>query len=478
MDKLSPDNLKAHPWHAFQAGGTSLSGLRSRKLAEILVPLVVIAVLLMVRAFVMAGVATGITVVLWILRASSPSGRRWVDKAVGGFAHWAGHAVATLLLVPAFFVVMTWVRLMNRLSGNDPLQLRSGEAPTFWLPSDVESRRARYAKSMFCTERLTGRRIAVLPLAALALALLVGAELGLRLYGFGNPLLYQQDPDVGYFPKPNQRVRHPGRIISVNNFGMRSPDVPPVKVPGHVRILLLGDSTLAGTWVSNDELYSSLLEKKLNAAAGAPVFEVLNMGVDAWGPFHELAFVKKFGTFDADVAVICGPVYNCYRPLYGLERPEFLSADHPPRFAIDQVVYQLFLRYRSRQLGPPAWGKPGEHADAQALRGFEAYAELVRLLQQQGVEVLVEMMPSKSEMLGATRDAGTQRLVDQLMQQLAPLGVTVECAGQIFKDAKPATKVFHDQIHFDRLGHRLYADYFAGRLLQISARVRKRLEHP
>lgn len=478
MAKLSPDTLKARPWHAFQAEETRLGGSGSRTVAEILVPLVVVAVLVMARALVMAGVAAGIVVLVWTVRATSPTGRRWVDKALGRFANWAGHAVAVLLLAPAFFVVMTWVRLMNRMSGNDPLHLRSGELSTFWLPSDVESRRARYAKSMFCTEQLAGRRMALLPIAALALVLLVGAELGLRVYGFGTPLLYQQDPDIGYYPKPNQRARHPGRIITINNVGMRNPDLPPVKTPGHVRILLLGDSTLAGTWVSNDELYSSLLEKKLNAAAGAPVFEVMNMGVNAWGPFHELAFVKKFGAFDADIAVICGPIYNCYRPMYGLERPEFFSADHPPKFALQQVVYQLFLQYRSKQLGMPAWGRAGEHADAQALRGLEAYAELARFLQQQGVEVLMQMLPSKAETLGATRDAGTQRLVDQLTQRLAPLGVPVDCAGQIFKDSGPANRIYHDHVHFDRLGHRLYADYFANRLVQVSPRVKQRLEHP
>src|SRR5207249_3377369 len=88
---------------------------------------------------------------------------------------------------------------------------------------------------------------------------------------------------------PNQRVRYPGRVIAINNHSMRSPDLTPQKAPGHVRILMLGDSTLMGTYVSNHELYSTLLEKKLNTAAGAPIFEVLNMGVNAWGPLFRPA---------------------------------------------------------------------------------------------------------------------------------------------------------------------------------------------
>jgi hypothetical protein len=56
--------------------------------------------------------------------------------------------------------------------------------------------------------------------------------------------------------------------------------------------------------------------------------------------------------------------------------------------------------------------------------------------------------------------------------------VPVECAGAIFKDATPTTKVYHDHVHFDRLGHRLYADYFAERLLEVSPRVQKGAQHP
>jgi len=476
VNKISPDTLKARPWHAFEAEGNRFARTRSRSAAEFVVPLVVIVVLLASRAFVMAGVAAGVAAVIWMIRGFSPAGRRWLDKALGALAHWVGQAVATVLLAPVFFVMMTPVRLMNRLTGNDPLLLRSRDAPTFWLPSDLEVRRARYVRSMFCTERLIRGRLSLLPLATLGLVLLVAAEVGLRLYGFGTPLLYLQDVEVGFYPKPRQRVRHPGRIITINNVGMRSPDVAPQKAPGHIRILMLGDSTLAGTWVSNEELYSSLVEKKLNAVAGAPVVEVLNMGVNAWGPFHELAFVKKFGTFDADIAVICGPMSDCYRPLYGLDRLPFLPANRPPRFAIEQILYQLCWQFRAHHLGRPPWDETADRAKAQARLGIEAYVELVRELRRRGAEVLFEMLPTASESLGLETNREFQGLLVQLKQPLEPLGVPVNCAGAIFQSAKSTAEIYHDGVHFTRLGHRLYADYLAERLRQTSSRLKKALE--
>jgi lysophospholipase L1-like esterase len=470
------NGLKSRPWHAFQAEESRQTRGRFLWTPEFLIPLVIIAILLAFKAFVMAGVVTGVAAVIWVIRGVSPAGRRCLDMVMGKLAHWVGQGVAVLLLAPAFYVVMPVVRLMNRLTGRDPLQLRAREAPTFWLPSDLESRRVRHARSMFCTERLAAGRFTLLPLAAMVLVLLVAAEVGLRLYGFGTPVVYVQDPDVAYYPKPNQRVRYPGRIITINNHGMRSPDIAAQKTPGHIRILLLGDSTLAGTHVSNEDLYSSLLEKKLNEAAGAPVFEVMNMGVNGWGPFHELAYVKKFGTFEADVAVICGPVIDCYRPLYDLDYMPFDPATNPPRCALEQIAYQACWRYRRSRLGPPPWFA-GEPAERQRHLGFAAYTDLARLLQQQGAEVLVEMLPTSQETLGLASDARNRELFAEFTRNMAPLGVPVTSAEGIFKGETSTARIFHDGVHFSHLGHRLYAEYLARHLSETSSRIKKALDH-
>jgi lysophospholipase L1-like esterase len=362
---------------------------------------------------------------------------------------------------------------MNRLTGNDPLHLRSGESPTYWLPSDHESRRARHVKSMFCSERLVKGRLAVLPLL-LTGAVLVGAtEIGLRVFGFGRPILFVQDPDVGYYPKPSQTAKYPGRVVSINNHGMRAPDIGPETPAGRIRILMIGDSTLAGTKVSNDELYSSVLERKLNQQAGKPVFEVLNMGVNAWGPLHERAFIRKFGTFDADVAIICGPVANCFRPKYGLERLPFSPAEHPPRTALGHVAYEVMWRLREKSLGAPPWAFPGPIQEAQARAGTDAYAELATIFQQQGAEVLMEMLPARPITLGqGATDPDGDRLFEGIRKRMMEVGVTPNCAGPIFRDAKERETIYHDGVHFDQYGHQLYADYLAERLVKQSEKIR------
>mgnify|MGYP000659750039 CR=1 FL=1 len=467
MHKLSPDELKCPAWH-----GSEPAMPRPLPWLEMLLPLVVVGILIALKLWIMAGVVAGIAGILLLLRFFAPPLRRKIDHGLGVFADSLGRIVAALLLAVPFFIVMPVVRLMNRLTGNDPLHLKDAECPTWWLPSDHESRRRRYLTSMFCSEHLVRGRLALLPLLLIG-ALLVGAtEIGLRVFGFGRPILFVQDAEIGYYPKPSQTAKYPGRVVSINNHGMRAADIGPVKPPGRVRILMIGDSTLAGTKVSNAELYSTLLENQLNQLAGKPTFEVLNMGVNAWGPLHELAFIRKFGNFEADIAMICGPVANCFRPKYGLERLPFSPAGCPPRTALGHVFYEMMWRLRERSLGAPPWAYPGPQQDAQAKIGAMAYADLAHLFQQQGTEVMMEMLPARHVTLGKGNDPYGERLFTGIRQQMAEVGVEPNCAGPIFKDAKDLDTIYHDGVHFDEYGHRLYAQYLADRLCEQSAKVR------
>jgi lysophospholipase L1-like esterase len=256
---------------------------------------------------------------------------------------------------------------------------------------------------------------------------------------------------------------------------MRAPYIGPAKSAGHIRILMIGDSTLAGTKVSNAELYSSLLENKLNQLAGKKSFEVLNMGVNAWGPLHERAYVRKFGTFNADLAIICGPVANSFRPKYGLELLPFSTAERPPQTALGHVAYEMMWRLRERALGAPSWAFPGPIQDAQAEEGAEAYLDMAKIFQRHGAEVHMEMLPARQVTLGQGNDPNGERLFAHIRHRMAEAGVMPNCAGPIFKDAKYPKKIYHDGVHFDHYGHQLYAQYLLERLTENSAKIRATL---
>jgi hypothetical protein len=223
-----------------------------------------------------------------------------------------------------------------------------------------------------------------------------------------------------------------------------------------------------------------MLEKKLNEAAASARFQVMNVGVNAWGPFHERGFVRKFGTFQADVAIICGPIYNCYRPLYGLESMPFFPARRPPRLALEHVAYTLLWQYRERVLGPAPYYATSETATTQALKGVEAYGDMAEFLQKSDAETMFQMLPNMRATLGQPVDPAdpAQMLMEKVRERVKALGVYANLVGPIFRGVTPANEIYHDGVHFDRLGHRLYADYLFEQLREHSPRVKKALERP
>jgi hypothetical protein len=155
------------------------------------------------------------------------------------------------------------------------------------------------------------RRLALLRAAALTLGLvitvavlevaaaarLVHWELVLASLG-GEGERYVADPELGFRHTPN--LRRAGRVrsdietawqlpasrsdaitITYDGLGYRNP-----RTPTRADVVLIGDSYLAGDYVSDDEVVSRLLETRL----GRPV---ANLGVAGYGPAQELIALRR-----------------------------------------------------------------------------------------------------------------------------------------------------------------------------------------
>ncbi|WP_414548368.1 SGNH/GDSL hydrolase family protein [Anabaena sp. CCY 0017] len=141
-----------------------------------------------------------------------------------------------------------------------------------------------------------------------AVGLCVVVEVGLRsLFGFGNPLLYLGDPQIGYLLAPNQRTRRFGNRIQINQYSMRSAPIEEIPAASTLRVLIIGDSIAnGGWWTDQDNTISNLItrslqEKNISNFQGV---EVLNASANSWGPRNELAYLQRFGSFKAQVLVL------------------------------------------------------------------------------------------------------------------------------------------------------------------------------
>ncbi|BAY37639.1 hypothetical protein NIES2111_19780 [Nostoc sp. NIES-2111] len=137
---------------------------------------------------------------------------------------------------------------------------------------------------------------------------LIAVEIGLRsLFGFGNPLIYIGDEEIGYLLAPNQRTRRFGNRIDINEYSMRSGSVAKTPAPTSRRVLLLGDSIVnGGWWTDQKNTISSLLTLSLSSSThdNFQQVEVLNASANSWGPRNQLAYLQRFGSFQSQVVVL------------------------------------------------------------------------------------------------------------------------------------------------------------------------------
>ncbi len=148
-----------------------------------------------------------------------------------------------------------------------------------------------------------------LVILAVFVGLLVALEVGLRLlFGFGNPLIYLADEKIGYLLAPNQQTRRFGNRIEINQYSMRSPAISVTRPASKLRVLLVGDSLAnGGWWTDQTDILSALIAQQLGSADNSTSFkdvEVLNASANSWGPRNELAYLQRFGTFNAQAIVL------------------------------------------------------------------------------------------------------------------------------------------------------------------------------
>lgn len=138
---------------------------------------------------------------------------------------------------------------------------------------------------------------------------------------------YLYDPLLGWRNIPGWRATSLGRRLTINSQGLRDREYPYEPPPGVSRILVLGDSYAWGYGVSDEEIFSEVLEKRL--AGETKKWEVINTGVSGWGTDQELLFLQEEGLrYRPDVVVLAffvinDPVNNVNSSQYGLYKPVF-----------------------------------------------------------------------------------------------------------------------------------------------------------
>ncbi|WP_071189279.1 SGNH/GDSL hydrolase family protein [Trichormus sp. NMC-1] len=302
---------------------------------------------------------------------------------------------------------------------------------------------------------------------AVSVGLFVVIELGLRsLFGFGNPLIYIGDEQIGYLLAPNQSTRRMGNQIEINEYSMRSAPIQKLPQLSTLRVLLLGDSIAnGGWWTDQKNTISSLLMASLSSQSHYQQVEVLNASANSWGPRNELAYLQRFGNFQAKAVILLINTDDLFATAptslpVGRDRN---YPNHKPPLAMVEVLQ----RYVFKQKSIPELEELQNEAGDRVGINLEAISKIHSFAQENNSELLLVMTPLLRE-IGepGSRDyeiVARKRLSDFTKEQQITY---IDFLPKFNSIANPKA-LYQDHIHMNTKGNKFVSQEIEKLVLEI-----------
>lgn len=112
-------------------------------------------------------------------------------------------------------------------------------------------------------------------------------------------------PGLIFELKPDLEALFKGEQIRINSHGYRDVERSLEKPAGTWRIAVLGDSVAFGWGVSQEQVFTRVMEERLNQRPDGRTYEVLNFGVPAYNTAQEVIdFAARGLAYDPDVVLL------------------------------------------------------------------------------------------------------------------------------------------------------------------------------
>ncbi|XZF61550.1 MAG: SGNH/GDSL hydrolase family protein [Gloeotrichia echinulata DVL01] len=299
--------------------------------------------------------------------------------------------------------------------------------------------------------------------------LLMAIEVGLRsFFGFGNPLIYIGDEEIGYLLAPNQRTRRFGNRIEINEYSMRSAPIQKTPAASTLRVLILGDSIAnGGWWTDQDQTISSLMMRSLVSTSVGKYHgaEVLNASANSWGPKNELAYLRRFGNFNAQAVVLIINTDDLFA-ITPTSLPVGRDRNYPdskPPLALVEVWQRYLVKQNPIPEITALQNEPGDRVRM----NLEAIGEIQTIARETNSQFLLVMTPLRRE-IGAPGPrnyeiTARQRLSDfAKAQQISYVDVL-----PVFNSHKNPQALYQDHIHLNLQGNQLVNQLMVRSLLDM-----------
>ncbi|NES93437.1 SGNH/GDSL hydrolase family protein [Okeania sp. SIO2B9] len=303
----------------------------------------------------------------------------------------------------------------------------------------------------------------LLIISALILGLLGILEIGLRvIVGFGNPLTYIADNQIGYLLTPNQNVSRFGNRIKINQYSMRSKPIEESKENNTLRIFLVGDSVANGNWwTDQNNTVSAIIENSLSEKLGKDkIVEVLNASANSWGPRNELAYLEKFGLFNSQIVILLINTDDLFAKapsssVVGVDRN---YPDKKPSSAMAELINRYFLK-------APKVREIKEEGDRVGFN-LVAIKKISELANQNNAKFILAMTPLLREVgEPGPRDyeIKTRKRLEEFTQAENILYLDLL---PIFKSVSESDSLYRDHIHLSPEGNLVISEVISKSILE------------
>lgn len=270
------------------------------------------------------------------------------------------------------------------------------------------------------------------------------------------------DDTIGYLLAPNQRLRRFGNRIAINQYSMRADNIEASRPVDTLRVFVIGDSIVNGNWWTDQSATLSALLQNNLLHHQQQVVEVLNASANSWGPRNELAYLKKFGTFESQIVML---VINT-DDLFGTE-PTSLQVGKErsyPNKKPPLAVLEIVNRFQKQPSIPGLKKIQNEQGDRIG-KNLTAIQAIHSLVTAQNGQLLLAMTPLKREVLDGPRDyevVARQRVNDFVAAQQIPY---LDFLQPFQANAAPET-LYRDHIHLSPAGNVLVTESLNDLILQ------------
>jgi len=311
-------------------------------------------------------------------------------------------------------------------------------------------------------------QVALVIILTVFVGLLVVLEIGLRTVGFGNPLIYVADEQIGYLLAPNQCTRRFGNRIKINEYSMRGEAIQKMPSSSTLRVLLLGDSIAnGGWWTDQAHTISSLMTHSISAAMKGKFqqAEVLNASANSWGPRNELAYLQQFGSFNAQVVVLLINTDDFFATA-PTSVPVGRDRNYPHQKPLLALV-EVFQRYVSKPKPIPEMKVVNDEGGDRVGFNLEAIGKIQTLTHQANSQFLLVMTPLLRE-IGepGPRDyeiKARQRLNEFVQaQQITYIDFLPK-----FNLTKDIKTLYQDHIHLNFQGNQVVSEVISQAVLDL-----------